>query len=233
MCDDNTMKTEGTKKRFVIFILPWLLVISFNFSCTESNIEGMCADPIDENHRGLQWLSMGPLGRHLAIDFVAPEGTEVRAIADGYVEHNYRNVRFYGGCDGTPGPVLITRHSGGSHGSYAVQYGHVRSDLKEKDRITAGQVIGKVINYKPCCDSPKGCPHLHFAIWDSPTPHPTFGMGYGEPRSFVNPDWFFKNRLCTPVASKEASIFSALAFSTNAEFNRAVRGEISCLVHAA
>jgi len=65
----------------------------------------------------------------------------------------YLDASYYSGCDGKPGPVLITRHSGGSHGSYAVQYGHVMSDLQKNDEIFAGQVIGKVINYKPCCDS--------------------------------------------------------------------------------
>jgi len=157
----------------------------------------MCEDPIDENHLGLQWLTSGLLGQHLAIDFVAPAGTEVRAIADGHMEHNYPNMRYYGGCDGTRGPVLITRYSGGSNGSYAVQYGHVVSNLKENDLIFAGDVIGKVINYVPCCDTPEGCPHLHFAIWNAPSEHPTSGMGYGKPRSFVNPVWFFENNLCT------------------------------------
>jgi murein DD-endopeptidase MepM/ murein hydrolase activator NlpD len=163
----------------------------------------MCEDPIDESHRGLQWLSSGPLGQHLAIDFVAPAGTEVRAIADGHVERYYTKSKYYGGCDGTPGPVLITRHLGGSNGSYCVQYGHVVSHLKEGDLIYAGEVIGKVINYVPCCDKPEGCPHLHFAIWDSPTEHPTSGMGYGKPRSFVDPDWFFKNNLCNPAKEKQ------------------------------
>jgi len=180
-----------------------LIVISLTLSTLilillngNTKIEPFCEDPIDEDHRGLQWHSSGPLGRHLAIDFVADEGTEVRAIANGHIEHNYQNMRYYGGCDGTPGPVLITRHSGGTNGSFAVQYGHVMSDLTDNEPIVAGQVIGTVIDYIPCCNSPSGCPHLHFAIWDAPTEHPTSGMGYGTTRSFVDPDWFFRNNLC-------------------------------------
>ncbi len=196
---DNSIKIKRPTKRLIVFILLWIPFIIFNSKCTDNKIESMCKDPIDESHRGLQWLSSGPLGQHLAIDFVAPEGSEVRAIADGYIEHNYPNMRYYGGCDGTPGPVLITRHSGGRNGSYAVQYGHVMSNLKDNELISAGDVIGKVINYIPCCDTSKGCPHLHFAIWDAPTEHPTSGMGYGNPRSFVNPDWFFENNLCVSM----------------------------------
>ena len=190
-----------TKKHTTICIILGILIFYYA-GCADKKTESLCEDPIDENHLGLQWLSSGPLGQHLAIDYVAPEGTEVRAIADGYIEHNYQGMGYYGGCDGTPGPVLITRHSGGSYGSYAVQYGHVMSDLKENDVINAGDVIGEVINYIPCCDSQKGCPHLHFAIWDAPTEHPTSGMGYGEPRSFVNPNWFFENNLCIPGTEK-------------------------------
>jgi len=190
--------TKKSNKHLMVYIFLWIPFIIFNSGCTDDKIESMCEDPIDERHLGLQWLSSGPLGQHLAIDFVAPAGTEVRAIADGHIEHNYPNMAYYGGCDGTPGPVLITRHSGGSHGSYAVQYGHVMSNLEEKDLILAGDVIGKVVNYIPCCDTPEACPHLHFAIWDAPTEHPTSGMGYGEPRSFVNPAWFFENNLCIP-----------------------------------
>ena len=106
---------------------------------------------------------------------------------------------YYGGCDGTPGPVLITRHPGGTHGTFTVQYGHVSSDLNDGESISAGQVIGRVINDLPCCDTPEGCPHLHFGIWDAPTEHPTSGMGYGPPRSFVDPDWFFEGNLCIPA----------------------------------
>ncbi len=181
----------------MVYIFLWIPFILFISGCADNKVESMCEDPIDESHLGLQWLSSGSLGQHLAIDFVAPVGTEVRAIADGHMEHNYTNMRYYGGCDGTRGPVLITRHSGGSHGSYAVQYGHVVSNLKESDLIFAGDVIGNIINYVPCCDTPEGCPHLHFAIWDAPSEHPTSGMGYGKPRNFVNPVWFFEKNLCT------------------------------------
>ena len=180
-------------------LLLWATIMLFNAGCAQNEAESTCFDPIDETHRGLQWLSSAPLGQHLAIDFVVPEGTEVRAIADGHIEHNYQKMGYYGGCDGKPGPVIITRHPGGSTGTYAVQYGHVISNRAENEIIFAGEVIGTVINYRPCCDSPKGCPHLHFAIWDAPGEHPTAGMGYGHPRHFVDPDWFFKNNLCESV----------------------------------
>ncbi|MFC2171359.1 hypothetical protein ACFLU6_01855 [Acidobacteriota bacterium] len=90
------------RKKRAIFLL--MLLLMSTSICTTNRKESICKDPIDEDHRGLQWLSKGPLGQHLAIDFVADTGTEVRAIADGYIEHNYPNLGFYGGCDGTPGP---------------------------------------------------------------------------------------------------------------------------------
>ncbi len=181
-----------------------ITIILLLSGCTDRWEDSKCKDPIDENHRGLLWLSSGPLGQHLAIDFVAPEGTEVRAIADGHVEHYYPSMAYYGGCDGTPGPVLITRHAGGTKGSFAVQYGHVMTHLKDNESIFAGDVIGTGINYIPCCDTSEGCPHLHFAIWDSNTEHPISGMGFSPPRSFVETDWFFKNNLCTPCATADS-----------------------------
>jgi murein DD-endopeptidase MepM/ murein hydrolase activator NlpD len=196
------MTVAKPKAVWMMLVLSWMSCLPFG--CTDGQRKSACRDPIDEKHRGLQWLSRGPLGQHLAIDFVADEGTEVRAIADGRVEHNYREMGDYGGCDGTPGPVLITRHSGGTNTSFAVQYGHVASHLEDGESISAGDVIGRVIDYIPCCDSPEGCPHLHFAIWDAPTEHPTSGMGYGTPRSFVDPDWFFENDLCLPAGEAGA-----------------------------
>ena len=173
--------------------------------CGDHDVPSTCLDPIDERHRGLEWLSTGLMGQHLAIDMVADEGTPVWAIADGRIEHNYPSMGAYGGCDGTPGPVVITRHPGGTHGSFAAQYGHVFSPLRDGDSISAGDLIGRVIDYVPCCDSPQGCPHLHFAIWDSPMEHPTSGMGYGAPRAFVNPDRFFEANHC--VAPRQPSGF--------------------------
>jgi len=197
----KSMLTKTFFDRFAV----WIILGTINFicvGCADGIRRSTCEDPINERHRGLQWLSSGSLGQHLAIDFVAHEGTEVRAIADGHIEKYYPDAGYYGGCDGTPGPVIITRHPGGSQGSYAVQYGHVKTNLNENDVFRAGEVIGTVINFIPCCDIDEGCPHLHFAIWDAATEHPLFGMGYGDPRSFVDPDWFFENDLCLPSADE-------------------------------
>ncbi len=104
-------------KGLAIFSFLWAW---FGFAaCSRGQIESVCLDPIDERHPGLQWLSSGPLGQHLAIDFVVAEGTPVTAIADGHVEHNYPSLGAYGGCDGTAGPVLITRHPGWGMGRLA------------------------------------------------------------------------------------------------------------------
>ncbi len=89
------MITKKSKKRLMVYIFLWIQFIIFNSTCADNIVESMCADPIEESHLGLQWFSKGLLGQHLAIDFVAPAGTEVRAIADGHMEHNYANMRYY------------------------------------------------------------------------------------------------------------------------------------------
>lgn len=60
---------KKSKKSLIVYIFLWIPLIIFNSTCADNKIESMCEDPIEESHLGLQWLSSGLLGQHLAIDF--------------------------------------------------------------------------------------------------------------------------------------------------------------------
>ena len=61
--------TKKSKKRLMVYIFLWIPFILFISGCADNKVESICEDPIDESHLGLQWLSSGSLGQHLAIDF--------------------------------------------------------------------------------------------------------------------------------------------------------------------
>jgi murein DD-endopeptidase MepM/ murein hydrolase activator NlpD len=72
--------------------------------------------------------------RHAGIDLYAPVGTPVRAMADGVVIQTYL---FYGGTH-----VIEVDHA-----TFIARYGEVAKEsilVKEKEKITRGQTIGKV-----------------------------------------------------------------------------------------
>lgn len=96
---------------------------------------------------------------HAGLDFAAPIGTPIYAVADGVVvegrERN--NVSGFGSwiwldCQTSVGKDFI--------------YGHVKHDgilVKAGDRVRAGQQIGVVGN-----EGQSTGPHLHFEVWGAP-----------------------------------------------------------------
>jgi murein DD-endopeptidase MepM/ murein hydrolase activator NlpD len=76
---------------------------------------------------------LGGLRPHLAVDYGAPVGTPVRAVADGVVTQ--------AGWDGGFGLSISLRHARG----YETMYNHLsRLDVKRGDRVRQRQVIGRV-----------------------------------------------------------------------------------------
>jgi murein DD-endopeptidase MepM/ murein hydrolase activator NlpD len=87
---------------------------------------------------------------HIGIDYVAPVGTPVVAVADG-------TVLFAGPFSGY-GNLIIIQHGGG----YTTHYGHLSAyapGLTVGGRVQRGQVLGKV-----GATGLASGPHLHFEI---------------------------------------------------------------------
>jgi murein DD-endopeptidase MepM/ murein hydrolase activator NlpD len=76
---------------------------------------------------------LGGLRPHLAVDYGAPVGTPVRAVADGVVT--------MAGWDGGFGLSISLRHARG----YETMYNHLsRMDVKRGERVRQRQIIGRV-----------------------------------------------------------------------------------------
>ncbi len=96
------------------------------------------------NQRGRYWSS----GRHTGLDFAAPTGTRVDAVADGKV--------IFAGHAGAYGKAVIIKHTDGKRSLYA----HLnRIATKKGKKVTSGQKIGKVGS----TGNTTG-PHLHFEV---------------------------------------------------------------------
>jgi murein DD-endopeptidase MepM/ murein hydrolase activator NlpD len=78
---------------------------------------------------GSRWSS----GRHTGLDFAAPYGTPVRAVAAGRVVE--------AGWDGSYGNAVVVQHSNGAQTRYA----HLSADsVRVGEQVAAGEVIGRV-----------------------------------------------------------------------------------------
>ena len=96
------------------------------------------------NQRGGYWSS----GRHTGLDFAAPSGTRVDAVADGKV--------VFAGRAGAYGKAVIIKHCDGKRSLYA----HLNKiTTKKGKKVTSGTKIGKVGS----TGNTTG-PHLHFEV---------------------------------------------------------------------
>jgi murein DD-endopeptidase MepM/ murein hydrolase activator NlpD len=76
---------------------------------------------------------LGGLRPHLAVDYGAPVGTPVRAVADGVVTQ--------AGRDGGFGLTITLRHARG----YETMYNHLsKMDVRRGQRVRQRQIIGRV-----------------------------------------------------------------------------------------
>jgi murein DD-endopeptidase MepM/ murein hydrolase activator NlpD len=88
---------------------------------------------------------------HFGVDFAAPMGTPVRAIASGRVE--------YAGWKGGSGRHLKIDHGEGVESCYS-HLQAIASGVRVGSRVQVGQVIGRV-----GASGLATGPHLHFALW--------------------------------------------------------------------
>ncbi len=87
---------------------------------------------------------------HAGLDIVAPEGTPIKAAADGIVA--------FSGWTYEAGYIIILYHSGG----YSTLYKHCSRNLVNNYQIVHQ---GEVIAYSGNSGETSSGPHLHFEIW--------------------------------------------------------------------
>ena len=94
--------------------------------------------------RGSRWSS----GHHTGLDFAAPKGTRVDAVADGKV--------VFAGWAGAYGKAVIIKHKDGKRSLYAHM---TKIKTKKGKKVAAGKKIGTVGS----TGNSTG-PHLHFEV---------------------------------------------------------------------
>lgn len=107
---------------------------------------------------------------HRGLDLMNVIGTPVFSVSDGVVERYVPSGGGLGGCPyAAKGQMLVITFtkSDGTHLNFA--YLHIRdvpSALKSAGvAVHAGDVVGEIANFDPCCDGEGACPHLHFGVW--------------------------------------------------------------------
>ena len=93
---------------------------------------------------------------HTGVDYAAPKGTPVRAVADGVV--------VFKGWNGGGGNTLKIKHAGNLQTGYLHLSGYAKGIAKGK-RVVQGQLIG----YVGSTGASTG-PHLDYRIWKNGTP---------------------------------------------------------------
>lgn len=100
-------------------------------------------------------ILFGRLNDHAGLDFAAPAGTPIYAVADGVVEY------VGGGKSGRSGMLIIIRHEIDGQ-IYRTWYGHMYPNgvfAEEGQQVTIGDHIGNVGSYGNSTG-----PHLHFEV---------------------------------------------------------------------
>jgi murein DD-endopeptidase MepM/ murein hydrolase activator NlpD len=91
----------------------------------------------------------GSVEHHLGLDFDAPPGTEIKAVADGVVTWNGDKAGY--------GNVIEIDHGNG----YMTRYAHNQKNLaRVGERVRAGQIIARVGQTGRATG-----PHCHFEVW--------------------------------------------------------------------
>ncbi len=131
----TTAPTEAAKK-----------TLKTNPPVSGEETAGYAMDCLSYNETTRDWRT------HNGIDIAAPEGTEVKAAADGTVYTAYE--------DDAMGYTVVIRHEGG----YTTKYSSLREDLAVKpgDEVKLGQCLGYVSD-TALLETAMGS-HVHFSV---------------------------------------------------------------------
>ena len=113
-------------------------------------VQGVAAAALRDNFNDARG---GGLRVHHALDIMAARGTPVLAVEDG------RIVRLHNG--GAGGITVYQLDGSGRYGYYYAHLDRYADGLKEKQKVTRGDVLGFVGSTG---NAPPNAPHLHFAI---------------------------------------------------------------------
>jgi murein DD-endopeptidase MepM/ murein hydrolase activator NlpD len=107
------------------------------------------------SHEGLHdsFSDIRGLGRHEAIDILAPRNTPVVAVEDGTIAKLFESK--------AGGTTIYQFDPTGSYAYYYAHLEHYAAGLAEGARVHRGDVLGYV---GTSGNAPKDTPHLHFAI---------------------------------------------------------------------
>jgi hypothetical protein len=141
--------------------------------------------PVNTRHSNSRYIGYGDTNSlvssgacHLANDYSARVGTNVYAIADGYVERTSTTSGGYGGFrPRVNGGVMFIRHNMSEDGVMYGLYGHINNmTVGAGESVVAGQLLGTVgdfIDGQEITDPTTGkftngadisLPHLHFGL---------------------------------------------------------------------
>jgi murein DD-endopeptidase MepM/ murein hydrolase activator NlpD len=146
-------RRRGAAAAVRVAVLVTALAAAGGCSIPRWPVDGVVTSPYGFRMRG--WSP----DLHHGVDVAAPEGTPIRAMQGGTVEH--------AGPRGTYGLLVVIRHGRNVRTLYA----HLsRVDVREGDRVRGGQPIGAVGRTGNATG-----PHLHFEVWrwgrsDDPVP---------------------------------------------------------------
>lgn len=125
-----------------------LILMCFVLGCTSCSIPRWPVDGIMTSPYGLRLRGWSP-DMHEGVDVSAPEGTPVRAMKSGRVDH--------AGSWGAYGLSVMISHGPNVRTLYA----HLsRIDVSEGERVDGGEQIGAVGQTGNATG-----PHLHFEVW--------------------------------------------------------------------
>jgi murein DD-endopeptidase MepM/ murein hydrolase activator NlpD len=123
---------------------------------------------------------------HTGHDYNCDLGEEVKAIADGEVLH--ADLAYGFGSDGAKGGVVIIQHKE-KNIPFVTISGHLNFTVKKGQKVKAGEVIGKIHEYKVGNDNLE---HLHFCVWlGKGIPNARWGY-VDKMEDYINPKAFIK-----------------------------------------